>query len=460
MLEQIIPTIIVLFLCSMICERIADFLKHYLNQSKFWHIGDTLTKFASNEKLEGERYFRILKINFLCGFITALIFKADMIMILRNPKNVQNTIGWQHIEKYYFGIDYFLLIFGIALTALFISFGSKFWHDLLDILLQIKNYKRILTDAETMKIDKIATLEERPLIFQSDYIQGAFLEAKRTLLNPDIRAICLMHNANGYYFEVSVIRPGVTVPASFVYTPSKGGPVTIPVVMVVISDEIIPHALNLGSKISNKNTPGNTGTLGCLVKKKGSNSADRFILTCFHSVVEAGKGFTFSHSQDTIEVLSPNSSGKPLGKAVEAERNAVVDGALIKIEKAQLSLFQNSIPGGRGRPLGERTVNNTDVENNVVVKMYGAESGGTAGKVISVFADVSIKYSDGLHTLYNLMAITNNGTAISQPGDSGACVMDADNNLVGILVAGNSSVSYAIPASAMLGHFNVEIITT
>jgi hypothetical protein len=44
---------------------------------------------------------------------------------------------------------------GIVMTGLFISFGSKFWHDLLDLLCQVKNAKRLLSDPK--EIEKIKT---------------------------------------------------------------------------------------------------------------------------------------------------------------------------------------------------------------------------------------------------------------------------------------------------------------
>jgi hypothetical protein len=52
-LQQIIQLVTILFLLSMVCERIADFLKHYLSDSQllgikqdFFKIGDTITKLS------------------------------------------------------------------------------------------------------------------------------------------------------------------------------------------------------------------------------------------------------------------------------------------------------------------------------------------------------------------------------------------------------------------------------
>src|SRR5690606_28958242 len=54
-----------------------------------------------------------------------------------------------------------LTIIGFLLTAFFLAFGSKFFHDLLDTLLQVKNLKRKLNDRETYSIETVQELEEQ-----------------------------------------------------------------------------------------------------------------------------------------------------------------------------------------------------------------------------------------------------------------------------------------------------------
>jgi hypothetical protein len=138
MLQQIIQLVTILFLLSMVCERIADFLKHYLCGSDFFNIGDTITKFPGQDNKEQARAYRVLKINVWCGIITAAILKADLIKIFNKIDDPGKTIGWSNISEYTI-LDGVFLIPGIILTGCFISFGSKFWHDLLDLLYQIKN---------------------------------------------------------------------------------------------------------------------------------------------------------------------------------------------------------------------------------------------------------------------------------------------------------------------------------
>ena len=158
MFEQIIQLVTILFLLSMVCERIAGFLKCYLNESKFFRIGDMLTKHPDNNPQEQARAYRILKLNIWSGIIIAAILKADMVRIFNHIEQAGATLGWNNIQGYG-TLDYFMLVPGILLTGYFISFGSKFWHDLLDILYQTKNIKRILADPETYELDNIDDLE-------------------------------------------------------------------------------------------------------------------------------------------------------------------------------------------------------------------------------------------------------------------------------------------------------------
>lgn len=456
MLEQIIQLVTMLFLLSMVCERIADFFKHYLCGSKFFGIGDTVTKTPGDDIKEQARAYRILKINVWCGVLISAILKADLIKIFNNIGDPGKTIGWNNINSYN-ALDFFLIVPGIFLTGCFISFGSKFWHDLLDILYQTKNVKRLLADPETRKIDNINTLSESYNIYPSDFIQPAYFSAKQDLLaNPNVKAVSLKYGNRGYYFEVSVKKyPDNSVPVTFNYQPSKGGPVSIPVTIIALNeDDIIPHVLNIGSRIANDASIVNWGTLGCMVTKNSDTSKRKYILTCYHNVVEPGSKFQFQVG--TIDTTSPDAPSTNIGSVEFAIRDHEADAALISIDEN--NSIENDLPEDRGHPVKVRKLINADIEKNVFISMYGAKSKSKWGTVKSIYTDVKIKYSDKEHTLLNLICISQNGKAISAPGDSGACIMDENNNLIGILVAGSKTTSYALPAASLFTKLDISLI--
>lgn len=65
----------------------------------------------------------------------------------------------EDIEGFYKIIEY---SFGFVVTGLFLSLGSKFWHDLLDVLFRVKNVQQRLNESETYtsvsSVDQVTTL--------------------------------------------------------------------------------------------------------------------------------------------------------------------------------------------------------------------------------------------------------------------------------------------------------------
>lgn len=148
-MDKLIQLTAILFILSMICERIANFLKFKLSDTK-----KSLRAFGfenmkvreTDEAKEKEREFRILKLNILCGIGTALLLKADLIGIASNLSNPQEAMGWNGFTQKASFLFVLQVLAGCSLTGLFISLGSKFWHDLLDTLLYFKNIKKAAFD--------------------------------------------------------------------------------------------------------------------------------------------------------------------------------------------------------------------------------------------------------------------------------------------------------------------------
>jgi len=77
----------------------------------------------------------------------------------------------------------------------------------------------------------------------------------------------------------------------------------------------------------------------------------------------------------------------------------------------------------------------------------GEDSRGRASR-----ADGAVKFS-GL-----VACVGENGKAMSKPGDSGAPVVNAKNELVGMLHAGSDEVSLFIPITPILQALDVELV--
>jgi len=466
MLQQIIQLITILFLLSMVCERIADFLKHYLSdthifkiQKEFFKIGDTLTKFPKDETKEQARVFRILKINVWSGVLLAAILKADLIKLFNRIENPGETIGWNNISEYG-TLDVVLLPFGIILTGCFISFGSKFWHDLLDILYQIKNTNRVLADPETYKVDNIKTLQKLFDTYQSDFIKAAYLEAKTKFMAIDkVKAIGIKSNDLGYYFEITVSQNEPAIGQFYQYLLDDGTPQNIPIKIVVIADKIIAHSIDLSAKVFDINQQDNWGTLGVIVKPIDNISNKRYLLTCCHNVVKPIRKIS-ENEPNQIKAGTIDTTATEIGTVFKADRDHEMDAALIEID-TQNKKITNSVPQ-MGNPQKPRQLLNKDA-GNVTAFIYGAKSGAenksvSKGVVTSIYNTIKVTYGNEEFTLINTIAISANGEAISQGGDSGACVLDSDNNVIGLVVAGNSQVTYALSITTLLTKLNVQLI--
>lgn len=462
MLQQIIQLTTILFLLSMVCERIADFLKHYLSdshvfkiQNDFFKVGDTLTKFPKDDSKEQARAYRILKINVWSGILLALILKADLIKIFNNITDPGKTLGWNNITDYK-TLDFVLLPFGIALTGCFISFGSKFWHDLLDILYQIKNTKRVLTDPETYKVDNIKSLQKLFDTYQSDFIKAAYLEAKtKYMAIESVKAIGIKSNDLGYYFEITLDKNNSNIEPFYQYLLDDGTPQNIPIKIVVVADRIIAHSVDLSAKVFDINQQDNWGTLGVIVKPAENNSNKRYLLTCCHNVVNPFKKISETELEQ-IKVGTIDTETTEIGNVYKAYIDHEMDAALIEIDQQKVKV-SNYIPNN-GTPQGVRELVNSD-RNKLKGYIYGAKSGANEGIITSLYNEIKITYDNrNEFTIVDTIAISNNRVSISQSGDSGACVVDNKNNVIGLVVAGNSQTTYVLPIQTLLSKFNVKLI--
>lgn len=125
--NSILSIVIILLILSLITEKITELIK--LNIKSIQKI-----KFPSAE-FERNREKKISMISILVGIIVSSISNADFFNIIENSK----ITPWKGFENFSL-----ISIIGYIITGVFISQGSKFFHDLLDTLLYIKNIKKSL----------------------------------------------------------------------------------------------------------------------------------------------------------------------------------------------------------------------------------------------------------------------------------------------------------------------------
>jgi hypothetical protein len=129
----IVNVLLVLSVLSVAAERVTNLVK--LRRDKDWC------------GLEArDRELRITFTNVLAGVTLAAVMKADLFGMLSQPSAPWSTLGWTQWNGQTWvrhaaassvgGVTYALL--GSAITGIALGFGSKFWHDVLGIVVELK----------------------------------------------------------------------------------------------------------------------------------------------------------------------------------------------------------------------------------------------------------------------------------------------------------------------------------
>ncbi len=491
-MNDIIQLVTILFILSLICERVAEFTKNYFCGKKIFGLfitGDTLTKYSTNSLKEQRRHYRILKINLLIGFITAFLCHASLFDIIRSMKSPGMAIGWPDtfsleglglcgdINCFFSNITFLL---GCFFTGAFISLGSKFWHDLLDILLQIKNLKQQATisknnldfyalpvDEQVSKIQAAIELNWKRWMSTIPNVTGVGIANKLKEENGKVKTVPQKVIQFQVFQKQSPAEVDVLVPSFVDY-----GAYRIPTDIIEGSelepqyihpgDESLPR--KCGSSVSRAEDK-STGTISLKVRRIEGGIMRHYLLTCAHVLMQRefaqGKK-TVNGSSDLLgnpEVVCPgldtNLRGIKLGKVAEGCLTDFTDSALVDLDE-ELSLDDEI------HEIGDienktRAIDDRDVDV-LQVKFCGAFSGLVEDKYVRGYGiKKKGKYPRAVspHFLHQLILIDK----CSDNGDSGAAVMDKDNRVIGIVVGSDSHNTFVIPIqSVKSAHKQFQII--
>ncbi len=131
--------VMVLFTLSMISERIGTLLKLCFTDASN----------AIGTPLQQKKHeLKVLLIALFCGILTSFIAGSDLFYLINHNGGLLSYPAQLQPEH----------IIGTILTGFFISLGSKFWHDMLDIILQFSNLKK---SQATTALQKVADNEQR-----------------------------------------------------------------------------------------------------------------------------------------------------------------------------------------------------------------------------------------------------------------------------------------------------------
>jgi hypothetical protein len=473
-MENIIQFATVMFMLSIICERVAEFFKNYLcgkRLGRYSLVGDTLTKYPSHSLREIRRQYRVLKINLLIGFLTAFFCHASLFSILHHLNDPGKVIGWPNKVEFPPLKDWFKYVSFIAgcfLTGAFISLGSKFWHDLLDIVMEVKNTKRTVTEQRRAATSVLpdAGFATLPPEQQAGLIEAAIAANAEKWINtiPNVTGVGIGNKitANNTLpqkvirFEVRV-KENSTNPSELIPKTVTFGQYELPTDVVAADSFSLQYAhpgddatpRKCGASVSRGNNR-STGTIALKVKRTEGGKEKHYLLTCAHVIMddELNSGITRINMGDTVTqpvVISPGLDAKQggitLGNLVEARVSNHTDSALVELITPQSldeRLYDIGSIGNKTRAVDIRDVDKTRVKftgafsglvTDILVKGYGISKQG------------NYPSSVGHIMLNHLISIEK----CSEEGDSGAVVLDENNTVIGLIVGASGAFTYVIP---------------
>jgi hypothetical protein len=197
------------------------------------------------------------------------------------------------------------------------------------------------------------------------------------------------------------------------------------------------------------------GTLGALVTDRAGNG-QVMGLTTFHAACVDDAWSVGDEMVHPSRVDSGVRPGDMVGTLCRAALSGSVDGAAVLLTPKRS--YRPSIVD-----IGAVT-GSVVATRGTVVRKRGRTTGLTTGRITSVDATVLTDYRDGLgvRVLRDQLRIeVVGGGVMGDYGDSGAAVVDPDNRVVGLYVAGNPSgtVAFASPIGKVLDELDVDLIT-
>lgn len=468
-LDDLIVICIILFILSGINEKITQLIRNYapfkigsiwgIKSLKMWqNVGKTAKTWKGSSRKVVER--EVNSLSFFTGLIIACAFHVDLFnMIGSDDPRAQLFWDAQKWDRYLNPIDFIVLVLSLGLTGFFLTFGSKFFHDLLDLLFEVKNAKKKLADDNTFKVENTEQLDTFLNKSYSDIISSAISQNVAVLSNPDMvgspshgKMLKNNHWVDCIDINLKGNDPGA-IPPTVNFSLSTGQTVTVPVHVVMGLGQAAVHG-EQGSPVSASVSPKYKGTICCMVKTPDNIKK---LVTCSH-VMMNGSGD--NNSGQLAKHVPSNVDGFADGNFVWAKRNAVLDMALLQCDTTDF-VYQV-------QPRKERAPSPADLMKKVKIVRQGGNL--VESYIINhcVTDGIPINYNGQHLSLFNLIRLSNvtidgNTTTYSPPtqqGDSGACVYDMLDSPIGMIIAGDEKYSYAVAITRMLKDIDATIITS
>lgn len=226
----------------------------------------------------------------------------------------------------------------------------------------------------------------------------------------------------------------------------------------------VPIGASIGTYRPNADNFCFAGTLGCRLVRLDllTNQESHYILSNNHVIAEENGGspsVDYILQPGTLDNSCTIDLADTIGRLSDFEpinfngQDNLVDAAIAVTDPADVGFA--SPDSAYGAP----TSNSAAATVGLAVKKFGRTTGYTQGEVDAINVTVNVGYTNGTAKFVNQIIIVGTGRGknrtFSDSGDSGSLIVSSsNNNPVGLLFAGNSSVTIANPIDTVLDTFS------
>ncbi|WP_299224904.1 hypothetical protein [uncultured Psychroserpens sp.] len=482
-LDSLIGAAIILLVLSLINEKIVDFIRKYvsvkpkynpLNLYRNINAKTTYGITEENLELKYQKKKEISSLAILVGIIVALFSKASLFDMLSS--NPQDKLFWPDglvIEyKTWFDIPKFIL--GVLFTGFFLSFGSKFFHDLLDMLYQTKEYKRKILNKQLYEQENASDVSDFIKADSHDLAKKALAENGKELKEKYPSLITSLEIGNTVNDQIGIIanvndNPPTDFPKYLTIKLESGKSARVEIETII--NFIADAQYGLECRVRNRKKITITGAFGGVLL---SNAIDdtKYFLTCSHVALSGSSkdkgGFSAGHHFDEdIQILGKK--GRASGHLIYAKLDENNDTAIVKLDDDSKFNWSNILPDGN---ILKSAISIAAIENGNDVAFYSSKKKRlikgkihkkrSKSKVLVRYRDTEIK------SFFNVIVVGDNfgdtWSSISVKGDSGSILFDSNYRPFGLIIAGGNnpnsngnSFTYAIPIKEILDKTNTKI---
>jgi len=415
----------------------------------------------TEESPEDEKVKEITLLSFLAGIVVAFMFQADMIAML--IANSDWTTPWEEgllKDALHFNPTLtfsFRVFFGVITTGFFLSFGSKFFHDLIDNLMEAKDLKRKLNrrgEAQTIEqVDElidyseadeiVLAITQNEPVLKNKFPNIAFLDDSVAVINGERTPVVAIYlndsNTAGIPNRLSVRFPSgrvTTVPTEIV-TEFTLGTVTG----------------GMEGAIANGVSPGFQGS-GCCVMKDENDSI--CLITNCHVMTEGDlENPQFDIDTRREKVIYEQSV---VGKWRYGKMDKQNDFAYVELDDPDRFMSDNQVEFFRGyreiKP-EDRLVLKVTAKGNVSKTV-------TEAFIIDVITKkMGIRYNFGRVIIFDEIILVGDRPGkecrpVTDHGDSGGSVFDSEGNLVGMITGKNNQFTLVLPVKKTATALNLK----